>query len=124
MRVIVGAALAAVLLAAPAMAQETPAPAPAAPQSQCGAIPPAPGDLPDGANATRRAMETANERVSAWVASANAILQCRRAEAEAARAAADALGGEYNTMNGSVRAVITGWEAEAAEYNARGQQRR
>lgn len=121
MRLFVGAALAAfVLAAAPAIAQtDTPAPAPAAAQSACGAIPPTPTDLPDGARASRRQMEAANERVTAWVAAANAVLQCRRAEAEAAQAVANALGADYNAQNGAVRSVITAWEAEAAEFNAR-----
>lgn len=119
MRVFVGAALAACMLAAPAMAQTEPPAPTAAAASQCGVIAPAPDNLPDGARASRRQMEQANERVAAWATASNQILACRRAEAEAARAAADAMGAEYNTLNGNVRAVITAWEAEAAEYNAR-----
>lgn len=116
MKVLLGAAaVAALLIATPAMAQDTTA----APAS-CGAVEAAPGDMPDGASANRNAVEAYTQRFNAWAEATNQVLACKRAQAEAARAEADRLTNEFNTNNSSVRTSVAAWTAEVEEFNARG----
>lgn len=114
------AAVAALLIASPALAQTDAAPAAAS----CGAVAPAPDDRPDGATADRAAIEAYTERFNAWGEATNQALACKRARAEAARAQADALTNEFNTENAAVRTAIEAWTAEVAEFNARAPARR
>lgn len=116
MKVLLGAAAAAALLfATPAMAQNTTA-APA----ECGAVAPAPGDMPDGATASRGDVEAYTQNFNAWAEATNQVLACKRSRAEAARAQADAFTNEFNTENGTVRTSVAAWTAEVEEFNARG----
>jgi len=109
-----GAAVAALLFATPAIAQET------APAS-CGAIEAAPTGMPDGAEANIRAVNAYTERFNAWADANAAVLTCKRERADAARAHADALTTEWNTENGARRAAIAAWQVEVDEFNARNQ---
>lgn len=119
MKVLFGAAVAALLMAAPAMAQTG-----AAPAAACGALAPMPGDPPDGATASREVVEAYTQRFNAWAEASNAVLTCKRTEAEQARARADALTTEFNTENASVRDAVAAWTAEVTEFNARPQRQR
>lgn len=111
MRLVLGVAIAALLIAPPAMAQTETA--------SCGALQAAPADPPDGATANRAAMEAYTERFNAWAEANNQVLQCKRARAEEARARADALTNEFNTENMAMRTAIEAWTAEVTEFNAR-----
>ncbi len=123
MKVILGVAVAAMLFAAPALAQTTPAPA-AVPPSTCGEAPAVP-TLPDGATTTRRQdMDAANTTYTAWAESYRANIVCRHAEAEALMAQATARAAEHNAAVEAFNATTTAWQAEVAEYNARGGRRR
>jgi hypothetical protein len=125
MKVILGVAVAAMLFAAPALAQTTPAPAaPAAiPASSCGEAPATP-TLPDGATASRRDMDAANTTYTSWAEAYRANVQCRHAEAEALQAQAAARAAEHNAAVELFNTTTTAWEADVAEYNARPGNRR
>ncbi|HJS80878.1 MAG TPA: hypothetical protein VJ748_09660 [Vitreimonas sp.] len=113
MKLLLGAAVAALLMASPAMAQTDAAPA------SCGMVAAAPTDQPDGATASREAVEAYTQRFNAWAESTSQVLACKRARAEAARAAADQLATEFNTENASLRSTVEAWTAEVNEFNAR-----
>jgi hypothetical protein len=116
MRLMLGAAAAALLFATPVLAQtDTTTAAPAS----CGAVTPQPADMPDGASASRSAVEAFTTRFNAWAEANNQALACKRARAEAARAQADAYTAEFNTENAALRASIAAWQAEVNEFNAR-----
>jgi hypothetical protein len=115
MKLLLGAAVAALLFASPAMAQTDPAAAPAT----CGAIAAAPSDQPDGATATREQIEAFTTRFNTWAEATNAVLSCKRTRAEAARAQADAMASEFNTDNNGLRTAIASWQTEVDEFNAR-----
>ena len=51
-----------------------------------------------------------------------ANVQCRRAEAEAIRAQADARTAEYNGFVVQMNQTVAAWQADVNEYNARGAQ--
>jgi hypothetical protein len=124
MKTLLGAALAAVLLATPALAQtETTAPAAPVPASSCGALPAQP-TMPDGAVANREEMEAANTAFVAWFEQYRANLTCRSTEATALRAQFEARFAEHNTGVEALEAANTSWTAEAAEFNARTDRRR
>ena len=119
MKLLIGAAAAALLLTGTAMAQTaTPTTLPA---SSCGAAPTVP-TLPDGATATNAQIEAGNNAYNTWAQAMQANVQCRRAEAEALRAQADARTTEYNGYAQQLNQTVATWQAEVAEYNARGQQ--
>jgi hypothetical protein len=127
MKLFMGVAVAAVLIATPVFAQTageatatTPAPVP---PSTCGAPPPAP-TLPDGASANREDMATANTTYVAWAEAYRAVVQCRHAEAQALRAQADARAQEHNAAVEAFNTTTTAWEADVAEFNARTGNRR
>jgi hypothetical protein len=120
MKLLLGVAVAALLIASPAMAQTDAAPAAAS----CAAVAPAPGDQPDGATADRAAVEAYTERFNAWAEATGQVLACKRARAEEARARADALTTEFNTENTALRTAIDSWTAEVTEFNARPQRQR
>ena len=109
------AAVAALSIASPAMAQTDLASTVAA----CGTIEAAPSDPPDGATATREAMEAYTQRFNAWAAAGTAVMSCKRTHLEQARAALDALAAEFNTQTGARNTTIEAWTAEVAEFNAR-----
>lgn len=121
MKLIHGAAIAAMLLVSPALAQETNG-AEVASQTACGVLPEAPS-LPDGANASRRDMSDANTRVTAWVAASEAVLQCMRAEITAATELNEARTRDHNARLAVVRDAVAAWTAETEEFNARSSRR-
>jgi hypothetical protein len=126
MKLFMGVAVAAMLLATPVLAQTagettaTPAPVP---PSACGTPSPAP-TAPDGATASREEMATANTTYVAWAEAYRAIVQCRHAEAQSLRAQADARAQEHNAAVETFNTTSTAWEAEVAEFNARTTRRR
>jgi hypothetical protein len=120
MKVLLGA-VAVMLIATPAMAQPTAPAAPAA--SSCAAIVPPP-TLPDGATADYSAMEAGNATFRSWADGNRSVLECRRAEVEAAQARWQALRTEFNAGADTLRDTNTAWEADVAEFNDRNQERR
>jgi hypothetical protein len=120
MKLLIGAAVAAFLIASPALAQTDAAPAAAS----CGAVAPAPANAPDGATANRGAVDAYTLSFNAWAEATQAVLSCKRQRAEAARAAADAMTNEFNTENAALRTAITAWTTEVEEFNARAPARR
>lgn len=125
MKVLMGAAVVALLIAAPANAQTgatTSAPTAAA-ASSCGPVPEMP-TLPDGANANRNEMERANTAYMEWSTAMRANLDCRRAEWQAMDQAADARLAEHNTAAAALTTANTNWQAEVEEFNTRPGNRR
>jgi hypothetical protein len=116
-KILFGAALAASLLAAPALAQ-TAAPAAANPPSRCGAPPAAP-EIPDGATSNRATMDAANAAYQAFGAAMQQNLACRRAEVEELEARKDALTAEHNAAVAELQRATDAITAEATEFNAR-----
>lgn len=94
MRLMAALALCAALGMGAAHAQETAAPA--VPPSTCGAFPEPPA-APDGATATAEQVRAAVAAYEAWRAQEQPILDCRRAEADALNAQANARASEYRT---------------------------
>lgn len=117
MKVLLGAAVMALLVASPAVAQTDAD----APSTQCGAIAPPP-TLPDGATAEYAAMEAGNAAFRAWAESNRSVLECRRQEVEAAQARYQALRNEFNAGADQLNATNASWEAEVAEFNERNPQ--
>jgi hypothetical protein len=117
MKLLLSAAVAALLIASPAMAQTDAAPAASA---SCGTVAPAPPGLPDGATASREDVEAYRLAFDAWHTATTPVLACKRTRAEEALARSNALTGEFNTENTAVNSAITAWRAEAEEFNARG----
>ena len=113
-RLFAGAAIGALLMAAPVSAQTQTTPA----QSTCGALAPAP-TLLDGATANRTQMAEFNATYTAWFTATRDALNCRRTEFEAAQARAQALRDEYNAGAAALNTTNGSWEAEVAEFNAR-----
>lgn len=118
MKLLIGAAAAALLFAGTATAHTA---TPPLPPSRCGAPPTAP-TLPDGATASSAQVEAGNTAYNTWAPLMQANVQCRRAEAEEMRAQADARTTEYNGLASQLTTTVSSWQAEVAEYNARGQQ--
>jgi hypothetical protein len=118
MKMLVGAAFAALMLATPAVAQTDPAASAAVNATSCGALA-APPTLPDGATADREAMEAGNTAFTAWAEANRAVLACRRAEVEALQARFQALRAEYNTGAEQLNATNTAWQADVTEFNER-----
>jgi len=121
MRVLLAGAVAALCMAGAAYAQTEGAPAAGVvtSASSCGELPARP-TLPDGATADREGMDAANVTYTAWSQAYHANLQCRRTEADNARATWQARVAEYNGGATALNDSNTAWEAEVAEYNARG----
>jgi hypothetical protein len=117
MKLLLVAAVAALLVAAPASAQTTPAPAAEA-VSSCAELAPPPR-LPDGATAPFDAMQVGDAAFRAWAESNRAILACRLAEVEAAHARWQALRQAYNSGAEQLAAVNAAWEADVTEFNER-----
>jgi hypothetical protein len=111
MKLWLGAAFAALLMATPASAQTE------AGSAACAAIAPPPA-LPDGATATGEQMQAANEAYNAWFEGNRTALECMRPHAEAAQALVNAFNQGINQAN----STQTSWQAEVAEFNARAPQ--
>lgn len=122
MKVLIGAAAAAVLLCGVATAQEaTPPPAAATvqvPPSHCGELPAAPA-LADGAGASADNMQVAMAAFTSWEAAYRGVLECRRAEAQEAQATSERRTAEFNGGVTSFNATIASWTAEVEEFNGR-----
>lgn len=104
MKVLIGAAAAAVLLAAaPAFAQTNMSP-------NCTGFDPAP-TLPDGATANRAAVEAMNTQLQAWA-------DARRDKLLACQADINAMSQAFNTAQQERQATTAAWNAEVAEFNA------
>ena len=116
MRILIGAAVAAFLIAAPAAAQDTTAQPPLA--SRCGDIPPAP-TFPDGARASASAMERGQEAYTAWRAGVDSAVACRNAEMTTWRTQYEAIGARNEADATAAAGVVAGWSAELQEYNDR-----
>jgi hypothetical protein len=117
MKYVLGAVAAAALLGTPALAQ-TDAAAPLA-SANCAGFASAPA-MPDGASATQAQMNQGNETYQQWGTATHTKLQACRAEIEAIRAQLNTLEAMYNTSVGLLTTVTAAWEADVAEYNARG----
>lgn len=126
MKVLIGAAAAALLMTVSAAAQTT-TPAPTTPTvtapvevppSRCPALTPAP-TLPDGATATTADMEAGNVTYQTWATAYQSGVACRRTEVEELRAQEAARRTEYNAGAEVLNTTTTNWVAEAAEFNAR-----
>jgi hypothetical protein len=106
MKVLIGAAAAAVMLtAAPAFAQT------ANVSPNCTGFDPAP-TLPDGATANRDAVEAMSAQLQAWA-------DARRTKLLACQADINAMTQAFNTAHAEGQAVTTAWNAEVTEFNAR-----
>lgn len=109
-------ALAAVVLATPAMAQSAGSP-------NCTGFDPAP-TLPDGTTASHDAMTAAGARVDAWRQARDQKLALCQADVVALRAQLDAMVQAHNTAGQERMAVVNAWNAEVDEYGARGRRQR
>lgn len=113
MRILIGAAAAALLLASPALAQTEAAP------SACAGFAAAP-TLPDGATANAAAITAGDTAFRAWHGvGAEKLTQCR-AEVEAARARVRELEALHNTAADQLNTTRDAWQVEVNEYNGRG----
>ena len=117
MKLMIGAAAAALLLAAPAMAQTA---APAIPAS-CTNFDAAPS-LVDGANATRAQMTTTSQNVETWRAALEAKRTACQADITAMRAQLEAAVAAYNGSAQNATQTLTAWNTEVTEFNGRGNQ--
>ena len=114
MKVLLGATAAFMLMAAPTLAQTTPA----APPAQCNFT--AAPAIPDGATATNTAMQNAREALEAWRATRQTELAACNAAAQALQAQAQAAAAAHNAAATDTDATINRFVAENTEYNARG----
>lgn len=113
MRILIGAAAAALLLASPALAQTEATP------NVCAGFAAAP-TLPDGATANAAAITAGDTSFRAWhTAGAEKLGQCR-AEVEAAFARARELEAQHNAAAAQLNGTRDAWQVEVNEYNARG----
>lgn len=120
MKVLIGAAAAALLFCGAAVAQETTAPAASvqvAP-SRCGELPATPS-LPDGGAASADNMQVAMASFTSWEAAYRGVLECRRAEAQEAQATSERRTAEFNGGVTGFNATIASWTAEVEEFNGR-----
>lgn len=120
MRLLTGAAIAALLLASPALAQTTQAgdPTPVAQPTACAPLPERPTP-PDGATANRQQMEAGVAAFNAWAEQYRQGVACRRQEVAQMRATHDALLAQHNQAAQDLNTAIASIEAEAAEFNQR-----
>lgn len=114
MKVLIGAAVLACVLATPALAQ----PQPTLP-ANCQGFAAAP-TLPDGATASASAVEDGNVAFNAWHEANTAKLGLCRADIEAMRAQLRASEDAYNATVAQLNAARDAWQVEVTEYNARG----
>ncbi len=114
MKLLIGAAAAALMFAATAAAQTPPTDS-----AHCSGFQPAP-TLPDGATADRAEIAVGNTQYETWGQERLAKLRLCRAEIEALRAQLAPLEQAYTANNTELTSVVTAWQAEVAEFNARG----
>lgn len=114
MKLMIGAAAAALLLATPAMAQ-TATPSIPATCSNFDAGP----TLVDGASATRQQMNTTSESVEAWRAALEAKRATCQADIATLRAQLEASVAAYNASATNATQTLNAWNAEVTEYNGR-----
>lgn len=130
MKVLLGAAAATLLVLASAAAQTpnttmapsstTTATVPTGPpaQSSCtGVLPPDP-TLPDGNTAAAPAMQTGDAAYQAWATAAQAVLNCRRNEAQESMARAESLRTQFNALVEHFNATGNSWKASGDAYRA------
>ena len=121
MKVLIGAAAAALLIAASGEARAQAAPtspmvgAEIVP-SHCGELPAQPS-LPDGAVANSEAMTAGQAALVAWDASYRANLTCRRIEFEELLALSQTRRDAHNAGAEVLNAALAVWAVEIAEYN-------
>jgi hypothetical protein len=125
MKVLIGAVAAAMVLCGSAAAQtETTPPAtpPAAtvqvPASRCGEFPEAPTP-PDGRNVSVDNMTASMALYTRWETDHQAVLSCRRAEAEEALAISARRREEHNAGAESGRNVSSAWRVQVEAFNGR-----
>jgi len=128
MKVLVGAAVSALLLAGVAFAQTdttTTAPTPPATPlpTQCTAIGPAP-TIPDGARATASQMHASDQSYRAWATDTDARLHCRALEIETANRQVQAALAAWNADKANAQAASNAYNASVTAFNARGAQGR
>jgi hypothetical protein len=114
MKLMIGAAAAALLLATPAMAQTA---SPAIPAS-CSNFDAAP-TLVDGASATRAQMNSTSESVEAWRAALEAKRTTCQADITALRTQLEAAVAAYNASAQSATQTLNTWNTEVTEFNGR-----
>lgn len=113
MRLLIGAAAAALLFASPALAQTATIPA------SCAGFEAAPA-TPDGAVANSREMQEGATRFDAWRAAREQKLATCQADAAALRAQLEATVAAFNAAGTERVTAVTAWNAEIEEFNARG----
>ncbi|HYD89152.1 MAG TPA: hypothetical protein VEA80_16865 [Vitreimonas sp.] len=116
MKLMIGAAAAALLLATPAMAQTA---TPAIPAS-CANFDAAP-TLVDGANATRAQMNTTSQSVETWRAAIETKRAACQTDIAALRAQLEAAVAAYNASAQSASQTLSAWNTEVTEFNGRGE---
>ncbi len=117
MKVVIGAAIAAMLLAGAAFAQTEAAP-PVAADSQCGVLSPEP-PLPDGASTSNRDFNAGDAAYQNWGNAARTVLECRRAEIAQIEARLRALLVEHNAGAARLNGLTEAWLAQRTAYCAR-----
>lgn len=123
MKVLAGAAVALLMMSGAAIAQTETTPAAGASESRCGAVPTAP-TAPDAATVSASDMQAAVAEYETWRTAVETNLQCRLAEANELRAAADARATEYNAALNTARETGAAFQAATAAYNERAPRQR
>lgn len=121
MRIMVGAAVAAMMLAGVALAQtegETAQPPAVVAQTQCPAADPAPSP-PDGATADVETVNAYNSAYQTWGEGLRAALQCRQAEIRQLDAERESLVAQHNELARVLNATTEAWRVESEEFCAR-----
>lgn len=122
MRLVLGAAIAVIMMTGAALAQTegaatTPPPAVQA-TSQCAPTPAAPTP-PDGATASRDDINAFNTAYQTYGAAVTAALQCRRTELTQIQATTQSLLDQHNALAQTMNGLTTAWTAETQEFCAR-----
>jgi hypothetical protein len=125
MKVVIGALAASMFLALAASAQPTApaatapaAPAVEAPPSRC-QNPPNEPTLPDGANASDRAIVAANDAYMTWARAVRTSAECKRAEFDEVAAQRRAKAQAHDALNARLREVSARWAEQRNLYCAR-----
>lgn len=123
MKMVLGAVFAASMMVQVAVAQTTPAAPSPDLLPTCVDLPAAPA-APDGATVRRQDMEAGMTAYNAWLADFQVKAAACKAEVEATRARYDASVAAFNAANRAAADAGQAWTAEAAEFTARGGNRR
>jgi hypothetical protein len=115
MKLVLGAAAAAVLFLGGAAMAQTTTPLPPSNCPTVGAEP----SLPEGTTANQDAITSADQAYQTWASATSARLQCLRAEKEHHEAITHARVEEFNTLNTQLRTVTERWAAEREAYCSR-----